>query len=120
MKNTALVRILTGLILGLIIGLLYGWVLRPVEYINTTPSSLRADYRTDYILMVAEAYTGDQDLDLALVRLAALGPQPPLNIVLEAIDYGIENEFSRSDLDTLNRLATQLRTLLPSPEIGGP
>jgi hypothetical protein len=118
MKSTAS-RLLIGLVIGLVAGLVFGW-LRPVEYVDTSPDSLRVDYRADYILMVAEAFDADQDLDLAHVRLAALGPQPPIDMVVEAIDYGLEHEFSRSDLEVLNRLVVQLRSRLPSPEIGGP
>jgi hypothetical protein len=113
------VRLLIGIILGLAAGLIFGWV-RPVEYVNTTPDSLRADYRTEYVLMVAEAYASDDDLDLVLKRLAALGPQSPIDIALQAIDYGVDNQFDHADLVTLNMLAVQLRTILPSPEIGGP
>ena len=120
MKNTTFTRLIAGIALGLVLGLLYGWVIRPVEYVDTTPNTLRVDYRTDYVLMVAEAYSGDADLDAALIRLAALGSQPPLDIVLEAIDYSIEIDRPRSELEVLNRLANQLRDLQASPEIGGP
>jgi hypothetical protein len=113
-------RLLIGLIVGLAAGLIYGWMLRPVEYVDTAPDSLRADYRTDYVLMVAEAYAGDNDLNLAQIRLAALGPQPPVATVIEAIDYAVDNEYNRADLETLNRLAVQLRAILLSPEISGP
>lgn len=113
-------RLIAGLVIGLAVGLIYGWVLRPVEYVDTAPDTLREDYRTDYVLMVAEAYAGDGDLDLAQIRLAALGPQPPIDIVVEAIDYAVTQEFSRPDLETLNRLAIHLRSIPPSPEIGGP
>jgi hypothetical protein len=118
MKSTT-ARLFIGLAIGLAAGLIFGW-LRPVEYIDTSPNFLRADYRADYILMVAEAFDSDHDLDLAHVRLAALGPQPPIDMVVETIDYGLEHEFSRTDLEILNLLAVQLRTHLPSPEIGGP
>ena len=39
--------------LGLAAGLYYGWVINPVEYVNTTPDTLRVDYQADYVLMVA-------------------------------------------------------------------
>ena len=113
-------RLLIGLIIGLTAGLIYGWTLRPVEYVDTSPDSLRIDYRTEYVMMVAEAYASDDDLALAQIRLAALGPQPPLDIVIEAIDYAVDNEFNRTDLETLNHLAVQLRSIPPSPEISGP
>lgn len=118
--NSTPFRLTVGLIFGLVVGLIYGWVLRPVEYVDTAPDTLREDYRTDYVLMVAEAYAGDGDLDLAQIRLATLGPQPPIDIVVEAIDYAVNQDFSRPDLETLNRLAIQLRSIPPSPEIGGP
>ncbi|UCF61533.1 MAG: hypothetical protein JSV37_02300, partial [Anaerolineaceae bacterium] len=76
--NSTPFRLTVGLIIGLVVGLIYGWVLRPVEYVDTAPDTLREDYRTDYVLMVAEAYAGDGDLDLAQIRLATLGPQPPI------------------------------------------
>ena len=120
MKNSTLSRILIGFTLGLALGLLYGWVIRPVEYVDTTPNTLHAEYRTDYVLMIAEAYSGDGDLDSALIRLAVLGSQPPLDIVLEAIDHSIKTDQDRAELEVLNQLANQLRDLLPSPEIGGP
>ena len=34
----------------------YGWVVNPVEYIDIAPESPRVDYKTDYVLMTAEAY----------------------------------------------------------------
>jgi hypothetical protein len=113
-------RLLFGLILGLLIGLLYGWVIRPIEYVDTSPASLREDYRADYVLMVAEAYTQENDLELARVRLASLGPQPPINFVIAAINYGVQEAFSQTDLQTLNRLAVDLRSMPASSEIGSP
>ena len=50
---------------GIGLGLLYGWVIDPVDFVDLTPETLRADYRADYILMVAEAYDSEHDLDLA-------------------------------------------------------
>ena len=112
--------LLLGLVAGLVVGVLYGWLVQPVEYVDTTPDTLRADYRTDYILMVAEAYAGESDLGMARVRLAALGPQQPVDRVVAAIEYGIDHAFPRPDLDTLNRLAVALRAVSPTAEIGSP
>ncbi len=120
MKNNPLSRLIIGIFIGLVLGVLYGWIIRPVEYVDTTPNTLRADYRTDFVLMIAETYSGDGDLDSALIRLAALGSQPPIEIVLEAIDFSIEADRPRFELEVLNHLANQLRDLQTSPEIGGP
>ncbi len=111
---------LPGLALGLLAGILLGWLVLPLEYVDTDPSSLRSDYRTDYVLMTAEAYAGEGDIELAQVRLAALGPQPPLEIVSQAIAYAEENEFGQSDLQVLNQLAVGLRSYSPTAEIESP
>ena len=109
--------LLLGLVIGLVLGLLYGWLIRPIEYVDTSPGALREDYRGDYVLMVAEAYAGDQDLELARIRLASLGPHPPVNFVVQGIDYGLENGYSQSELETLNQLAVDLRSAPASSEI---
>lgn len=113
-------RVLLGLVLGLLAGLLLGWLVLPLEYVDTDPSSLRIDFRTDYVLMTAEAYTGEGDIELAQVRLAALGPLPPAEIVAQAITYAEENEFGQPDLQVLNQLAFGLRSVSPAAEIDSP
>lgn len=113
-------RTLLGLALGLVLGLLYGWVIRPVEYVDTAPNALREDFRSDYVLAVAETYQAHQDLEEAQVHLATLGPEPAVNYVVNAIDYGVEHDMSQRDLETLNQLAVGLRDLPSAPEIGSP
>ena len=113
-------RFIVGLLLGISLGLLYGWLIRPVEYVDTSPNVLREDFRSDYVLMAAEAYDAERDLERARIRLAALGPEPALNYVVAAIDYGLESGYSPLDLQTLNRLAVDLRAIPANPEIGSP
>jgi len=113
-------RILLGIALGLLCGLLIGWLVLPLEYVDTDPSSLRIDFRTDYVLMTAAAYAGEGDIEWAQVRLAALGPQLPSEIVAEAIAYAEENAFGQSDLQLLHQLAVGLRAVAPSAEIDSP
>jgi hypothetical protein len=120
MLATHLPRLIFGALLGGFLALIYGWLIRPVEYVETTPDSLRIDFRTDYVLMVAESYSADQDLELAQFRLAALGPLPPDEYATDAIDYALELSFSRSDLDHLNQLAISLRALPQPGEIQAP
>jgi hypothetical protein len=120
MLTTHLPRLILGALLGGFLALIFGWLIRPVEYIDTTPDSLRIDFRTDYVLMVAESYSADQDLDLAQFRLAALGPLPPDEYATDAIDYSLEQSFSRTDLEHLNQLAIALRALPQPGEIQAP
>ena len=113
-----LLRFLIGLVLGLVLGLGYAWRIQPVAYYDTAPDSLRQDYRVDYVLMVAQSYQGEGDLRLALLRLAALGPQPPVEIVQDAAAYAEANGFGQVDREALRRLADDLRSIPSSPELG--
>ncbi len=113
-------RLLIGVVLGIATGLIYGWIISPVEYINTAPDSLRADYRTDYVLMVAQAYSVEADLDSVQKRLAALGPEPPSDTVVQAIQYAVEHNFSQADIEALRQLALGIRSLPPPAAIGAP
>jgi hypothetical protein len=109
--RSILLPVALGFVFGLVLGLLYGWVVRPVEYVDTAPDTLHPEYRTDFVLMVAETYAADRDLGRAQIRLASLGPQAPLESVESSILYAVERGFSPSDLSTLNRLAIDLRSL---------
>jgi hypothetical protein len=104
--------------LGMGAGLYYGWRINPVEYIDTRPETLRDDYKTDYVLMVAEAYQAEGDLSLAAQRLALLGSQPPAEIVASAIQYAatIEPPYAEPDLASMRRLADDLKPGSPAPE----
>jgi hypothetical protein len=107
------VRFLIAIIVGAGLGLVYGWLVNPVEYIETTPDTLRVDYRTDYVLMVAEAYQGEQDLDLAVRRIAILGDAPPAEIVYQAILFAQKAGYSDVDLERMQALLSALQALNP-------
>ena len=77
--------LLLGLMLGLGLGLLYGWVISPVQYTDTEPHSLRADYRAGYLRLVAAAYGQDHDLDRVRLRLAKLKDLDPAQTITAQI-----------------------------------
>jgi hypothetical protein len=108
------VWILLAAALGIGLGLLYGWVIDPVDFVDLTPDTLRADYRADYILMVAEAYQADKDADLAARRLAIFGSDPPAGIAAQALQFGPSAGFSPSELTALEELVAALRAWQPS------
>jgi len=70
-------KIIIPLALGIALGLFYGWVIDPADFFDLTPDTLRADYKTDYVLMTAEAYRSQPDPGLAARRLAIFGSQSP-------------------------------------------
>ncbi len=109
-------RFFVAIAIGLAAGLAYGWLINPVQYVNTAPDSLRKDYRTDYVLMVAETYHSENSLNLAARRLAMLGDQSPVDIVNQAIAYATQIGYSDPDLKLMQTLADKLKTWDPSQE----
>ena len=105
--------ILIAAILGLTLGLVYGWVINPVQYTDITPDALRIDYRTDYVLMAAEAYHGEQDPALAARRLGLLGSEPPAVIAREAEDFARQAAYPSDDLTLIQDLTVALQTWQP-------
>jgi hypothetical protein len=107
--------ILIAALLGLTLGLVYGWVINPVQYTDITPDVLRVDYRTDYVLMVAEAFQAEQDPALAARRLAVLGSDPPALIAGEAYDFAQQSAYPADDLALIQELTIALETWQPIP-----
>ena len=103
-----------SIILGLALGLVYGWVISPVQYVDTTPSTLRADFRTDYTLMVAETFESDQNVEQAARRLASLGSQPPAEIASAALSFAQEHNYAATDIGLLQNLTVTLQVWQPA------
>jgi len=55
--------------------LLYAWIISPTEFVDTTPETLRTDYKDAYRLMIARAYETTGDLARAQARLNLLGDE---------------------------------------------
>jgi len=106
--------------LGALAGLFYGWVVNPVEYVDISPQSLRVDYKTDYVLMVAEAYQVDHDAGLAVRRLADLGSSSPKDIVTNALNYALQHDFTPHDMALLQTLGNDLSSWNPNLEVPTP
>jgi|JFJP01.1.fsa_nt_gi hypothetical protein len=58
---------------GLVVGLFWGYLVDPVDFIDATPSYLRADLQEDYLRMTIDSYSLDPNPDLAVARWKALG-----------------------------------------------
>jgi hypothetical protein len=100
--------------MGLAIGCAIGWWLWPVEYTNTAPHVLRRDYRDDYILMTAAAYTAGEDLERTRERLRLLDPADPAAPVIELAQRIVAAGGSDEDVTCLARLAWALGSLPPT------
>jgi hypothetical protein len=59
------------MLFGLVI---LGWIVWPVQYVDTTPQTLRSDIQLDYLRMTVDSYAVNGDATLARSRFDALGP----------------------------------------------
>ncbi|MEP7134942.1 MAG: hypothetical protein ABI904_08415 [Chloroflexota bacterium] len=109
MKSYRWLFIIIALVAGIGIGLAYGWLIDPVDFFDLTPDTLRADYKTDYVLMTAEAYRVEQDPGLAARRLAIFGSQSPSAIASQGLDYARTNGFADSDIALIQELVTAMQ-----------
>ena len=103
------VFILLALLAGIGIGIAYGWYMDPVDYFDTTPDTLRADYQADYVLMTAEAYQAERDPGLAARRLAIFGTKSPSTIAADGLAYARLHDFSDSEIVLIQELVTALQ-----------
>lgn len=107
MKRSSLL-FLIGALVGLGLGLLFGWGLWPVQYYDTSPAQLRADYRDEYLRLVAVAYQVDRDLSQARVRLTAMGDAAPFSQLVAHIEGLIADGATAFTLAPLIQLAHDL------------
>ncbi len=105
------IKFLLAILAGVSLGLLYGWVINPVSKSTLTPGTLRIDYKTDYVLMVAEAFQYDANLEKAFQRLAQLDEAPAMEICLQALIFAQEIGYTEEDLSQLQNLITAIQAI---------
>jgi hypothetical protein len=112
---------LGGLVIGLAIGLYYSWVINPVEYVDTAPTSLREDFKSDYMALIAAAYDATGDLVRAQARLALfLDPNPAITLS-QIAQQRLAAGRPQSETRALAQLAADLGgrpTSMPATSVG--
>jgi hypothetical protein len=96
-----------GMLCGLLFGLAIGY-LWPVHYTDVDFSDLQAEYREDYILMVADAFALDGDVEKARERLDRLNVPNPEQLVSDQADRYREEGQDPEVIERLVRLADAL------------
>jgi hypothetical protein len=96
---------LIAALVGALAGIGYGWWLRPQLYTQANLSNMRVDYRTDYVLMTAEIYRQEKNLEEARGRLQQLGSESPERFTKEALLSAGQMGYSPTDLQYLADLA---------------
>ena len=109
------IRFFIAMAIGAAAAMYYGWILNPVRYAETTPETLRVDYKTDYVLMVAEAYRAEGDIDLVARRLALISTDKPSKAVAAAIQEAKGIPYPSSDLVVMQALGDAIKDWTPVP-----
>ena len=109
------IRFFIAVAIGASAAMYYGWKLNPVRYTETTPETLRVDYKTDYVLMVAEAYRAEGDIDLAARRLALISTDQSLKAVTNAIQEAKSIPYPATDLVVMQTLEKAFKDWSPVP-----
>ena len=101
---------------GVAFGIVLGWAFNPLNTVNTGLDSLRIDYKTDYVLMVAQLYQSEGDLTAALTCLSTLGNANPSDLMQIAINYAAQHDYAPADITTMENLAGSIAQHSPTSE----
>jgi len=112
MRRT-LLTIILGLAVGAGIGLTVGWI-APISSPQTAPSVLSAQWQSDWVLMTAQAYSLDGDLNLARQRLTLLGAGDLGAQVARRGEEALAEGLPPAYIGTLARLAAALGVRTPT------
>ncbi len=105
-----------GLLIGAVLGLVIGWVVWPIEYVEADPTVLEDSYFDDYVLMIASAYSLDEDLNIAQRRLSSLGLEDLNSWYLSFTVDQILDDTDETDIVFLVKLADGLGLYSPVME----
>lgn len=110
--------LLTGLVLGLILGVVYAWLVQPPGYTDTSPDTLRQDFKDRYRALIAAAYAANGDLVRAKARLDLLGDPEVSRALAEQAQRTLAEGNAPSEAQNLGLLAVALGQA-PGPGIAG-
>lgn len=100
--------LLIVLAVGLLLGLGYAWFVNPVTYVDVAPNQLGADDQREYLLLIAQSYARDGDLDRARARLSWLGVADVERWVEVRADEALLRGADQRDVAALAGLAAAL------------
>jgi hypothetical protein len=102
-------EIVLGLLLGLALGISIAWTIAPNARLDPSPAALRADFKDEYRLLVASAYTATGDLGRAQSRLSLLGDADPVQALLDQSRRAYASGASQQTVSALSLLAETIQ-----------
>lgn len=114
-RKGLILALLAGLGVGLAVALYVAWMVWPVEYAESDPANLEPAQREGYLILIAEGYDHDGDLEKARRRLAhvARAGEDPIGILAALTQKYLDEGL---DLRTLRKLVRLTHALGASTE----
>ena len=119
MKRGGWLPLLIGFALGLVTGLYYSWAVNPVEYVDTAPASLRENFKSDYMALIASAHAYSGDLVRAKARLSLFPDPNPAVTLSQLAQKRLATGRPQSETQALALLAAALGDR-PPPQASTP
>ena len=109
MKTRRLLFFFLAILVGVGAGLAFGWMLMPPAAPSDAPiSSLREDFKTDLVLMVAEEFQTALDPMQALNQLDELDDGDPITLLGASIQYAQTIDYPEADLKLMRDLLNNI------------
>ena len=113
MKTRRFIFFFLAMLVGIGAGLAFGWMMMPPAAPRNAPlASLRADFKTDLVLMVAEEFQTAPDSMQALTQLDKLDESDPITLLGNSIQYAQAIGYPEEDLklmqDLLNNIDAEI------------
>jgi len=104
------------ILFGFGLGLFYTWRINPIDYTDADLDLLRVDFKTDYVLMVAEVYQSDNNLNEAIKYLTQLTLSESTETIREAINFAEVQGYRQQDIALMQSLLRDLEQQDDNPE----
>lgn len=98
------------LVAGFGLGLFYAWAIAPTRYTDTTPNTLRADFKDQFRVAIAASYAATGNLERAKERLALLGDANSVNALTAQAQRMLAAGESFDIVQQVAKLASDLKT----------
>ncbi len=109
MKTRRFIFFFLAILIGVGAGLAFGWTMMPPAAPRNAPlGSLRADFKTDLVLMVAEDFQTRPDSMQALTQLDKLDEGDPITLLGNCIQYAQGIGYPEEDLKLMQNLLNSI------------
>lgn len=111
---TGIGNLLAGLLVGVLAALYFAWRVMPLQIVDNQPRSLAPAFREDFVLLVAETFATEQDVERARTRLASLAGAKGAAVVAQQTEKMMVTGAGITDLKFMAQLAAALGVATPA------